>query len=107
MSGRIPIHKKILKIIFRKYACKFGGVKIIFVKESQWSTWVYRISLNVCLTLLKKKKSKGHHYHFVSDSLTAEETEDNYRVFRRISEFTYMMLLDNYQKLIEQLLCFI
>ena len=37
---------------------------------------MYRISLNVCLTLLKKKKSKGH--HFVSDSLTAEETEDNY-----------------------------
>jgi RNA polymerase sigma-70 factor (ECF subfamily) len=37
---------------------------------------VYRISLNVCLTLLKKKKNKGH--HFVSDSLTAEETEDNY-----------------------------
>ena len=47
-----------------------------FREESEWSTWVYRISLNVCLTLLKKKKSKGH--HFVSDSLTAEETEDNY-----------------------------
>ena len=47
-----------------------------FREESQWSTWVYRISLNVCLTLLKKKKKNGH--HFVSDSLTAEETEDNY-----------------------------
>jgi RNA polymerase sigma-70 factor (ECF subfamily) len=47
-----------------------------FREESQWSTWVYRISLNVCLTLLKKKKKKGH--HFVSDSLTAEETEGTY-----------------------------
>ncbi len=47
-----------------------------FREESQWSTWVYRISLNVCLTLLKKKKNNGH--HFVSDSLAAEETEDNY-----------------------------
>jgi len=47
-----------------------------FREESQWSTWVYRISLNVCLTLLKKMKTKGH--HFVSDSLAAEETEDNY-----------------------------
>ena len=47
-----------------------------FRQESEWSTWVYRISLNVCLTLLKKKKNNGH--HFVSDSLTAEETEDNY-----------------------------
>ena len=47
-----------------------------FREESEWSTWVYRISLNVCLTLLKKNKNKGH--HFVSDSVAAEETEDNY-----------------------------
>lgn len=47
-----------------------------FREESEWSTWVYRISLNVCLTLLKKKKNNRQ--HFVSDSLTAEETEDNY-----------------------------
>ncbi len=47
-----------------------------FREESEWSTWVYRISLNVCLTLLKKKKNNSQ--HFVSDSLPAEETEDNY-----------------------------
>jgi len=47
-----------------------------FREESEWSTWVYRISLNVCLTLLKKKKNNRQ--HFVSDSLPAEETEDNY-----------------------------
>ena len=47
-----------------------------FREESQWSTWVYRISLNVCLTLLKKNKKKGQ--HFVSDSLHAEETQDNF-----------------------------
>jgi len=47
-----------------------------FREESEWSTWVYRISLNVCLTLLKKKKNDSH--HFVSDSLAAEQTEDNY-----------------------------
>ncbi|AWV98747.1 RNA polymerase sigma factor [Arcticibacterium luteifluviistationis] len=47
-----------------------------FNEESQWSTWVYRISLNVCLTLLKKKKNNIQ--HFVSDSLASEETEDNY-----------------------------
>lgn len=47
-----------------------------FREESQWSTWVYRISLNVCLTLLKKKKNNGQ--HFVSDALPAEATEDNY-----------------------------
>ncbi len=47
-----------------------------FREEAQWSTWVYRVSLNVCLTLLKKRKNKGP--HFVSDSLSAEETEDNF-----------------------------
>jgi RNA polymerase sigma-70 factor, ECF subfamily len=47
-----------------------------FHKESEWSTWVYRISLNVCLTLLKKKKNNRQ--HFVSDSLPTEESEDNY-----------------------------
>ncbi len=47
-----------------------------FREESQWSTWVYRISLNVCLTLLKKNKNNSQ--HFVSDALAAEETEDSY-----------------------------
>jgi RNA polymerase sigma-70 factor (ECF subfamily) len=47
-----------------------------FREKSEWSTWVYRITLNVCLTLLKKKKNNGQ--HFVSDSLSVEETEDNH-----------------------------
>ena len=61
---------------FQEVCLQIWRSKDNFREESQWSTWVYRISLNVCLTLLKKKKSKGH--HFVSDSLTAEETVDNY-----------------------------
>ena len=39
-----------------------------FREQCKWSTWVYRISLNVCLTLLKKKKTKGQVY-FTSDVL--------------------------------------
>lgn len=39
-----------------------------FREQSKWSTWVYRISLNVCLTLLRKKKSNGRTY-FISDPL--------------------------------------
>lgn len=39
-----------------------------FREQCKWSTWVYRISLNVCLTLLKKKKSHGRTY-FTSDVL--------------------------------------
>lgn len=46
-----------------------------FRAQSEWSTWVYRVSLNVCLTLLKKNKNNTQ--HFVSDSLPNDETEDN------------------------------
>lgn len=46
-----------------------------FNEQSEWSTWIYKISLNVCLTLLKKKKN--NHQHFASDYLPAEVTEDS------------------------------
>ena len=39
-----------------------------FYEQCKWSTWVFRVSLNVCLTLLKKKKSNGQTY-FTSDVL--------------------------------------
>ena len=47
-----------------------------FREQSEWSTWVYRLTLNVCLTLLKKKKTSNR--HFVSDSLPQEVTVDNH-----------------------------
>lgn len=47
-----------------------------FKEESEWSTWVYRISLNVCLTLLKKKKNNQQ--NFASDYLPPELVEDSY-----------------------------
>jgi len=46
-----------------------------FREQSEWSTWVYRLSLNVCLTLLKKKKSHGQ--QFASDYLPIDLTEDS------------------------------
>ena len=45
-----------------------------FRQQSEWSTWLYRLSLNVCLTLLKKKKNTRN--QFASDSLPDEITED-------------------------------
>ncbi len=29
-----------------------------FQQQSEWSTWVYRLSLNVCMTLVKQKKRR-------------------------------------------------
>ena len=60
---------------FQEVCLQIWRSKENFRKESEWSTWVYRISLNVCLTLLKKKKNNVQ--HFVSDSLATEETEHN------------------------------
>ena len=45
-----------------------------FREQSEWSTWVYRLTLNVCLTLLKKKKNS---HHFASDYLPVEVMGDS------------------------------
>ncbi|PIB34154.1 RNA polymerase [Reichenbachiella sp. 5M10] len=73
-----------------------------FREQSEWSTWVYRISLNVCLTLLKKKKKNGQ--YFASDYLPDIVTEDSrafadeslnalYDAIRRLSEVDRAVIL--------------
>lgn len=47
-----------------------------FREQSEWSTWIYRVSLNVCLTLLKKKKNGNQ--HFASDILPDEAIDDSH-----------------------------
>lgn len=44
-----------------------------FKGQSEWSTWVYRLSLNVSMTLLKKKKN--NHQHFATDYLPVEASQ--------------------------------
>jgi len=73
-----------------------------FKKQCEWSTWIYRLSLNVCLTYLKKAKNK--HQHFVSDSLPEELIEDSqnfdeqsinqlYQAIRQLSEIDRGVIL--------------
>ncbi len=45
-----------------------------FRQESQWSTWIYRISLNVCMTLLKGKKKRKED---TVENLPSPAQEDN------------------------------
>jgi len=80
---------------FQEVCLQIWRSKENFREESEWSTWVYRISLNVCLTLLKKKKN--NHQHFVSDSISTEETEDNYA----FSDESLILLYDAIRKLSE------
>ncbi len=47
-----------------------------FRGDSKWSTWVYRLSLNICLTMIKKKNNNRQ--HSVTDYNVPEVTEDNH-----------------------------
>ncbi len=46
-----------------------------FNQESSWSTWIYRIALNVCLTQLKRRKNGDK--QLVSDALPDEVIDDS------------------------------
>ncbi|TGV00528.1 RNA polymerase sigma factor [Flavivirga rizhaonensis] len=46
-----------------------------FRGDSKWSTWIYRLSLNICLTLVKKKR-KTHQYYNTENIIQNELTED-------------------------------
>ena len=46
-----------------------------FKEQSEWSTWIYRLALNVCLTLLKKSKKSIKNSD--AKSILKEELEDN------------------------------
>ena len=63
---------------YQEVCLQIWRIKDSFKKESQWSTWIYRLSLNVCLTYLKKKKNNDK--KFVSDSLPPEAFDDSYGV---------------------------
>ena len=47
-----------------------------FKEQAEWSTWIYRLSLNVCLTLLKKKRNNKQ--NITSDQLPPELGEDSH-----------------------------
>lgn len=46
-----------------------------FNQQSEWSTWIYRVALNVCLTYLKQSKNRDK--KLVSDSLPEEAVDDS------------------------------
>lgn len=54
-----------------------------FEGKAQWSTWVYRVTLNVCMTLMKKRTKSDD--CFVSDPVPEGITEDASHFFRQES----------------------
>ncbi|MBN2806709.1 MAG: sigma-70 family RNA polymerase sigma factor [Prolixibacteraceae bacterium] len=66
-----------------------------FREQAEWSTWVYRLALNVSMTMLKKKKN--NQLYFTSDFLPNELAENSptfsdealnqlYAAIKRLSE---------------------
>ena len=74
-----------------------------FRGDSKWSTWIYRLSLNICLTLIRKKKKTRQ--FFSSDAIDhTEEREENtafsnenlsllYAAIKRLSEIDRAVIL--------------
>jgi RNA polymerase sigma-70 factor (ECF subfamily) len=73
-----------------------------FDNKSQWSTWIYRLSLNVCLTLLKKDKktSELRNSESLPDEIMEEElffTDESlnylYDAIRQLNELDRAIIL--------------
>jgi len=73
-----------------------------FNNKSEWSTWIYRLSLNVCLTLLKKQKRNRQQLatEYVPPALTedsrafADESLNRlYDAIRQLSEIDRAVIL--------------
>lgn len=52
-----------------------------FKKESEWSTWIYRISLNVCLTYLRKDRKIKKITGEMPDDIPEQVAEDASSIF--------------------------
>lgn len=68
-----------------------------FKNNSKWSTWIYMISLNVCLTLLKKKKRIQQSFSIKGD--IADDYEENtyfchlYEAIKKLPEVDRAVIL--------------
>ena len=73
-----------------------------FREDSEWSTWIYRLALNVCMTLLKKRRHDPD--RFASDYLELEAAQESrpfadeplnalYDAIRRLSEIDRAVIL--------------
>lgn len=67
-----------------------------FRGDSKWSTWIYRLSLNICLTLIRKKKKNKQHFN--SDYNTQIEAMDDDPTF---SDESLNLLYEAIKKLTE------
>ncbi len=85
---------------FYQEAClQIWKSRTAFQDKSKWSTWLYRVTLNVCLTLAKKNTKRGY-----ATEITNEASEDNkafenenlnllYKAIKKLSEVDRAIIL--------------
>ena len=85
---------------FYQEAClQIWKSRTAFQEKSKWSTWVYRITLNVCLTLRKKQDRKPYNNDVIpelSEQNTAFENEHLnllYGAIKQLSEVDRAIIL--------------
>lgn len=87
---------------YQEVCLQIWRTKDNFREQSEWSTWIYRLSLNVCLTMMKKQKKSES--HFSSDHLPDEVTVEShafaneslnqlYAAIRQLSEIDRAVIL--------------
>ena len=73
-----------------------------FKQESDWSTWLYRIALNVCMTLFKKGKNQSQYYSsdrlpedipVETDMFSDEDLNRLYAAIKKLSEVDRAVIL--------------
>lgn len=69
-----------------------------FQEKSKWSTWIYRVTLNVCLTLSKKSQRKNYTTLFNEASVTNNAFENEnlnllYDAIKKLSEVDRAIIL--------------
>ena len=72
-----------------------------FRAEADWSTWIYRLALNVCLTLLKSRKKQGFQHNtekVVSSTVENEAFSDEdlnqlYSAIKKLSDVDRAVIL--------------
>ncbi|WP_299669387.1 sigma-70 family RNA polymerase sigma factor [uncultured Polaribacter sp.] len=70
-----------------------------FQGKSKWSTWIYRVTLNVCLTLVKKKRKRGYSQEIRNEALEDNKAFENedlnllYAAIKKLSEIDRAIIL--------------
>ena len=70
-----------------------------FQEKSKWSTWLYRITLNSCLTLSKKNKKRGYSVEIKNEAPNINKAFENedlnllYDAIKKLSEVDRAIIL--------------